>query len=233
MRSRARRSRITVATVAVVLLSASSWIAPGPVAASTGPYTLPFFSPESISQNYGCTTYTNEPAFTTGTNADGTAYDCPHESPAQYHFHKANDYTLASATAVAAAAQGTVVARYNSSTGSTCGTVSEGNYLLIQHDSTHYTMYYHLKQNTLLFVSGDQVSAGQQIAQSDNSGNSCGAHLHYQLQKCICTTSTTTVSKTYQLDGKWTIDTQGRVPWLANFASQISGGTAPPPGIDW
>ena len=42
-------------------------------------------------------------------------------------------------------------------------------------------MYNHLQQGTILFDEGEFVFAGQKIAESGNSGISCGGHLHYIL----------------------------------------------------
>ena len=213
------RSRVVAAAASALLLTAIGAAGPPVALADSGPYTLPFFNPVKINQDYGCTAFTAEPPFTIGKNADGTYYDC-RSTP---NFHKADDYRLTTGVPVVAAAAGRVVKHYNGSTGSTFPIRSEGNYLLIKYDATHYGLYYHLKQGTLLFRDGEYVSAGQQIAESDNSGNSTGAHLHYQLQNCLCSTANTPVAATYALDGKWTIGTRGRVPWLGAFAAQASG----------
>lgn len=111
---------------------------------------------------------------------------------------------------------------YDESNGSTCGTPSTGNHVIIQHDSTHFSTYYHLKEDTILVVEDQQVSAGQKIATSGNTGNSCGAHLHYTLSKVNGTPSLP--ANTYAPNGKWTTS-PGRVPWLANYDSQSGTGS--------
>lgn len=50
--------------------------------------------------------------------------------------------------------------------------------------STSYikSISWHLKKNSLLVTGGQQVVAGQQIAQADNTGLSTGSHLHFGLK---------------------------------------------------
>jgi murein DD-endopeptidase MepM/ murein hydrolase activator NlpD len=57
-----------------------------------------------------------------------------------------------------------------------------GNDIEIDHGNGQYSVYYHLKQNSIVVSANQHVSAGQMLATSGNSGDSCGAHLHYQLQ---------------------------------------------------
>lgn len=44
------------------------------------------------------------------------------------------------------------------------------------------TIYCHLKRDTLKVTGGQQVKAGQQIAECDNTGASTGSHLHFGLK---------------------------------------------------
>lgn len=58
---------------------------------------------------------------------------------------------------------------------------SAGNYIEIDHGNGYVTKYMH---NSQLKVSvGDQVTAGQLIALSGNTGNSTGPHIHFQIEK--------------------------------------------------
>jgi murein DD-endopeptidase MepM/ murein hydrolase activator NlpD len=54
-----------------------------------------------------------------------------------------------------------------------------GNYLVIKHPDGSFGVYWHMKQNGVLVKVGDQVSQGQEIATSGNTGNSSGPHLHF------------------------------------------------------
>lgn len=67
-----------------------------------------------------------------------------------------------------------------------------GNYVLIRHSITHYdrsagtlawvySLYLHLKQNSVGVNVNDSISQGQLIAQGDDTGNSSGHHLHLQI----------------------------------------------------
>ncbi len=54
------------------------------------------------------------------------------------------------------------------------------NHIMIQHDDGTVAFYAHLKQNSIQVKVGDQVSQGQPIAKSGNSGNTQGwPHLHF------------------------------------------------------
>ena len=81
-----------------------------------------------------------------------------------------------------------VVVRTNTSCGegyygSTCGG-GYGNFVVIDHGEVNgerqYTIYAHMTNVSVLV--GDQVSAGQQIGTSGNSGSSTGPHLHFEIR---------------------------------------------------
>lgn len=208
--------RRAVGALALIVLTLAHWgMNPPPAAATTGPYTLPFFDPTvGVNQSYGCTSFSSEPIWS-GTNADGIAYNCG-SGGLPSRFHNGVDYDTGSEDVVASD-DGTVKGTYNLSTGSTCGTPSTGNYVIVKHDAAHYTLYYHLKHDSITVGLNDPVYAGEKVGVSGNSDNSCGAHLHYTLMTCNCPNPTG--AQTYRPYGKWTTD-PGRVPWLAAFDSE-------------
>jgi len=69
-----------------------------------------------------------------------------------------------------------------------------GNFVLIRHNQKHwdrttqlwayvYSLYAHLQHNSVRVEQGNSVTVGQWIAEVDNTGQSTGPHLHFQL--CI------------------------------------------------
>lgn len=56
-----------------------------------------------------------------------------------------------------------------------------GNYVLINHGS-FYTLYAHLKYNTIKMNKGDRVLKGQAIGRMGNTGYSNGVHLHFEVR---------------------------------------------------
>lgn len=65
---------------------------------------------------------------------------------------------------------------------STCGG-GYGNYIIIQHTDGNYTLYAHLYENSITVSEGDSVTQGQVIAKMGSSGNSTGAHLHFEVRE--------------------------------------------------
>ena len=89
-------------------------------------------------------------------------------------YHGALDYGVPVGTTVYAAADGVV---YSAS----YAAGSYGYYIVIQHTNGLRTYYAH--GNGTFYVSpGQTVSKGQAIMQSGNSGNSSGAHLHFEVR---------------------------------------------------
>ena len=65
---------------------------------------------------------------------------------------------------------------------STCGG-GYGNYIIIQHTDGNYTLYGHLYEDSLTVKEGESVKQGQVIAKMGSSGNSTGAHLHFEVRE--------------------------------------------------
>ena len=90
---------------------------------------------------------------------------------------------------IIAAKDGTVV--FSSKDGEVCPSGSHtstcgggyGNYIIIQHTDGNYTLYGHLYENSLTVKQGDSVKQGQVIAKMGSSGNSTGAHLHFEVRE--------------------------------------------------
>ena len=59
---------------------------------------------------------------------------------------------------------------------------SAGNYVVITHADGYVTKYFHLKHKSIKVKKGDAVKRGDVIGYMGNTGNSYGAHLHFQLE---------------------------------------------------
>lgn len=88
-------------------------------------------------------------------------------------FHNGVDLAAPHGSPILAAYDGEVVAASYSA--------SMGNYVMINHGDSLYTIYMH---SSALFVSkGDLVTKGQQIAAVGSTGRSTGPHLHFTVRK--------------------------------------------------
>ena len=56
-----------------------------------------------------------------------------------------------------------------------------GNYVLIDHGQSEFSLYAHLKPGSVRVKPGDQVKAGDVIGKLGSSGNSTEPHLHFQI----------------------------------------------------
>lgn len=54
-------------------------------------------------------------------------------------------------------------------------------YVRIKHDNGMYTLYYHLKSNSIVVNVGDRVVKGQKLGIIGTTGVSTGIHLHFQI----------------------------------------------------
>lgn len=84
------------------------------------------------------------------------------------------DWAVPTGSPVVAAQAGKVSQVRNDATG-------YGHHVRIQHDEGYLTIYGHL-MDTAVRV-GDSVRAGEVIGRSDNTGNSTGPHLHFELRR--------------------------------------------------
>lgn len=188
----------TAVALAVILPAAPS------AQAATGPYTLPFFNPAYVvTQPFGCTGFYMEP---------------PYGSCA--HWHAGIDYNLSYAP-VAAARAGKVARVLEAVGHDVHNDPRGGNYVLIDHGGSRFTLYYHLEQNGVHAAYESWVSAGQRVATSGATGASSAPHLHYALTTSIDWWIT---ANAINPAGQWTTD-PGRVPWLATYYGESNGGT--------
>lgn len=58
-----------------------------------------------------------------------------------------------------------------------------GNYVIIQHNDGTYSLYAHMYAGSITVKSGDSVKQGQVIGKVGSSGNSTGAHLHFEIRQ--------------------------------------------------
>jgi murein DD-endopeptidase MepM/ murein hydrolase activator NlpD len=87
-------------------------------------------------------------------------------------FHLGLDLAAPTGTPILAAVGGTVIIADSNP--------SAGNWVVISHGGGLVTKYMHASE--LLVSAGDTVSAGDVIATVGNTGNSFGAHLHFQVE---------------------------------------------------
>lgn len=90
------------------------------------------------------------------------------------HYNPGIDYAAPTATPILAAASGVISQSALDLTG-------YGIYLKIDHPGGFATLYAHLSRPAVKI--GQRVKQGQVIAFSDNTGNSTGPHLHFELRK--------------------------------------------------
>lgn len=58
-----------------------------------------------------------------------------------------------------------------------------GNYVMIQHTDGNFTIYAHMYPNSVIVKSGENVKQGQVLGYVGDTGNSRGAHLHFEIRK--------------------------------------------------
>lgn len=96
-----------------------------------------------------------------------------HPVTGNWHNHRGIDIAMAQGTQVFSTADGTVANVWNDAA---CG-----NGLVIKHLDGYETVFCHLDK--VVVAQGANVSKGQYIALSGNTGRSKGPHLHYAIKK--------------------------------------------------
>ncbi len=93
------------------------------------------------------------------------------------------DFKMKSGSKICAAREGVVVSfREDSERGGLKDEyLSEGNYIIIQHDDGTQANYWHLQKDGVLVNKGDTVQKGQVIGLSGNTGYSAFPHLHFEV----------------------------------------------------
>lgn len=93
------------------------------------------------------------------------------------------DFKMKSGSEICAARSGRVIAaKFTSNKGGLKPEfMSEGNYIIIEHEDGSTANYWHLQFNSGYVKAGDTVQQGQLIALSGNTGYSAFPHLHFQL----------------------------------------------------
>ena len=107
--------------------------------------------------------------------AEGEYHESAHFGDPGEHwskgYHTGEDYAAPEGTTVMAAGSGTVVeAGWDD---------AYGNRIVIEHDNGYYTTYNHLSQIDVEV--GQEVTAGDHIGEVGDTGNSFGAHLHFEV----------------------------------------------------
>jgi murein DD-endopeptidase MepM/ murein hydrolase activator NlpD len=151
------------AAAALVLLDPK---APSQCVAGADPRTLAWPIQGSITQPFGPSTLSFEPARTVG-------------SVTFAHFHTGLDITAPLGTPVHAAAAG-LISFAGAQADAAGQLVGYGNYVVINHPSGCTTLYGHLSARSVEV--GDQVAQGQVIGEEGSTGSSTGPHLHFEVR---------------------------------------------------
>lgn len=197
-------ARLRALVVAALATSTVLLGFPADVAATTGPYTYPFYRPHTMSQNYGCTGFVSEPPKGTCT-----------------HWHNGIDWSMPIGTDIAASNIGTIGnLKEDLIDGEGPDPNGQGNYVFVDHGGSRWSLYYHLTHNGVVYGTGTLVSAALHIADSGNTGLSSGAHLHYSLM-----TTSTCQTNSCDTDPRLWTTSPGRVPYEATYYSESNAGT--------
>lgn len=113
------------------------------------------------------------------TQAHGGAFS--HRGPKNRY---AIDVSMPIGTPIYAARAGKVVdmKMYFTKAGLDPAAHGKANYIRLRHSDGTMTIYVHLKANSNRVVLGQEVSAGEMIAESGNTGYTTGPHLHFAVQ---------------------------------------------------
>ncbi|MBP8115661.1 MAG: M23 family metallopeptidase [Chitinophagaceae bacterium] len=107
-----------------------------------------------------------------------------YESMFSHKGEKALDFKVKNGTKVYAARNGIVTATREDSDkrGLKPENLSDGNYILIQHEDGSVANYWHFQKESVLVNVGDTIQAGQLIGLSGNTGYSAFPHLHFEVR---------------------------------------------------
>ena len=106
-----------------------------------------------------------------------------YESKMSHKGERALDFKVKKGTKICAAREGVVVAAREDSDegGLKPENLSDGNYVSIKHIDGSVAHYWHLKKDGVHVNTGDEVTAGQLIGESGNTGYSAFPHLHFEV----------------------------------------------------
>jgi murein DD-endopeptidase MepM/ murein hydrolase activator NlpD len=93
------------------------------------------------------------------------------------------DFKMKKGSKICAARPGIVIATKSDSNngGLKDEFLDDGNHIIVQHDDGSTAHYWHLLQNGVVVKIGDNVTKGQIIGYSGNTGYTAFPHLHFQL----------------------------------------------------
>lgn len=123
----------------------------------------------------------------------GWPTDCFHITGLDYYFSSGRAHGNAGAMDIGdgqygwkifAAEDGTVVTALDTCkhTGGCRCNGRRGNYVKIRHKNGYYTLYLHMKKDSLVVKAGDTVKKGDLLGMMGTSGDSSGVHVHFTLQ---------------------------------------------------
>lgn len=93
------------------------------------------------------------------------------------------DIAMPQGTPIVAARGGVVVKTENQQSGR--GNNPSGNFVRILHDDGTMGVYLHLLRGSVSVQEGQRVETGSHLANSGNTGNSTGPHLHFVVQRNV------------------------------------------------
>lgn len=135
------------------------------------------------------------PAGTSYKVTQGNNGSVSHTGKEKYAF----DFNMPVGYPVSAIAAGKVSKIRMDSTKSACSSTyaNDANYVVIDHGNGQSSLYLHLQANSSPLRVGDPVVIGQFIGKSGQTGYSCGAHLHFQVQETCSSWYCQSVSTTF------------------------------------
>ncbi|MCP8973172.1 M23 family metallopeptidase [Bacillus licheniformis] len=104
---------------------------------------------------------------------------------------------------------------------------SYGNVVMIQHGNGYMTVYAHMQEGSLQVRAGQEVNAGTRLGKVGNTGNSFGAHLHFEIWKGEWKYGGTNhINPYYSLLGTQRL---GVAPVTSSSSDGVGGGATPKP----